>query len=283
MALTPLVTALVLCAALMHASWNALVKSDKDRLGSFGLVMLAGSLIGLAIAPFVPLPADAAWKWIAASTAIHVFYFFFLLRAYAHGDLSHVYPIARGLGPTLVAIFSDVLVGERVSLQEALGVGLVSLGIIGLALGNGWRGLGGRGTVFAVLTGMTIAAYTVADGTGVRSSGNALSYIVWLNIAQGPWVFVVALYLRRGALFSYLRRQWRRGSAGGVIATVGYGIAIWALSLGTMAHVAALRETSVLFAALIGTFLLGEPFGKRRIVAAGIIVAGLILMNLPPL
>jgi len=283
MALTPLVTALVLCAALMHASWNALVKSDKDRLDSFGLVMLAGSLIGLAIAPFVPLPADAAWKWIAASTAIHVFYFFFLLRAYAHGDLSHVYPIARGLGPTLVAIFSDVLVGERVSVQEALGVGLVSLGIIGLALGNGWRGLRGRGTVFAVLTGMTIAAYTVADGTGVRSSGNALSYIVWLNIAQGPWVFVVALYLRRGALFSYLRRQWRRGSAGGVIATVGYGIAIWALSLGTMAHVAALRETSVLFAALIGTLLLGEPFGRRRIVAAGIIVAGLILMNLPPL
>jgi drug/metabolite transporter (DMT)-like permease len=281
MALTPLVTALVLCAALMHASWNALVKSDQDRLASFGLVMLAGSLLGLAIAPLVPLPADAAWKWIAASTAIHVFYFFFLLRAYAHGDLSHVYPIARGLGPTLVAIFSDVLVGERVSPHEALGVGLVSLGIIGLALGNGWRGLGGRGTVFAVLTGVTIAAYTVADGTGVRSSGNALSYIVWLNIAQGPWVFVVALYLRRGALLSYLRLRWRRGSAGGLIASIGYGIAIWALSLGTMAHVAALRETSVLFAALIGTLLLGEPFGRRRIVAAGIIVAGLILMNLP--
>src|SRR5437868_4112585 len=221
MALTPLVTALVLCAALMHASWNALVKSDKDRLASFGLVMLAGSLIGLAIAPFVPLPAVAAWKWIAASTAIHVFYFFFLLRAYAHGDLSHVYPIARGLGPTLVAIFSDLLIGERVGLQEGLGVGLVSLGIIGLALGNGWRGLGGRGTLFAVLTGMTIAAYTVADGTGVRSAGNALSYIVWLNIVQGPWVFLVALYLRGAALRPYLRLQWRRGSAGGVIASVG--------------------------------------------------------------
>ncbi len=281
MALTPLVTALVLCAALMHASWNALVKSDSDRLASFGLVMLAGSLMGLAIAPFVPLPTVAAWKWIAASTAIHVFYFFFLLRAYAHGDLSHVYPIARGLGPTLVAIFSDLLVGERVSLQEGLGVGLVSLGIIGLALGNGWRGLGGRSTLFAILTGVTIAAYTVADGTGVRSAGNALSYIVWLNIAQGPWVFIAALYLRRAALRPYLRLQWRRAGAGGVIATVGYGIAIWALSLGTMAHVAALRETSVLFAALIGTVLLGERFGARRIAAAAIIVGGLVLMNLP--
>ena len=281
MALTPLVTALVLCAALMHASWNAIVKSDSDRLASFGLVMVAGSLLGAAIAPFVPLPDVAAWKWIAASVVIHVFYFVFLLRAYAHGDLGHVYPIARGLGPTLVAIFSDLLVGERVSTQEAVGVGLVSLGIIGLALGNGWRGLGGRGTLFAVLTGLTIAAYTVADGTGVRSSGNALAYIVWLNIAQGPWVFAVALYLRGAALLPYLRTQWPRGSAGGVIAAVGYGIAIWALSLGTMAHVAALRETSVLFAALIGTFLLGERFGARRIVAASIIVGGLILMNLP--
>jgi drug/metabolite transporter (DMT)-like permease len=281
MALTPLVTALVLCAALMHASWNAIVKSDSDRLASFGVVMMAGSLLGAAIAPFVPLPDVAAWKWVAASVAIHVFYFVFLLRAYAHGDLGHVYPIARGLGPTLVAVFSDLLVGERVSPPEALGVGLVSLGIIGLALGNGWRGLGGRGTLFAVLTGLTIAAYTVADGTGVRSSGNALAYIAWLNIAQGPWVFVVALYLRGAALRPYLRMQWRRGSAGGVIAAVGYGIAIWALSLGTMAHVAALRETSVLFAALIGTFLLGERFGARRIVAASVIVAGLVLMNLP--
>jgi drug/metabolite transporter (DMT)-like permease len=181
----------------------------------------------------------------------------------------------------LVAVFSDVLIGERVSLPEGLGVGLVSLGIIGLALGNGWRGLGGRGTLFAVLTGVTIAAYTVADGTGVRSAGNALSYIVWLNIAQGPWVFLVALHLRRGALLPYFRSRWRRAGAGGVIATVGYGIAIWALGLGTMAHVAALRETSVLFAALIGTILLGEPFGTRRIVAAAVIVGGLILMNLP--
>ena len=281
MALTPLVTILVLCAALMHASWNAIIKSDRDRLSSFALVMVAGAVMGLVIAPFVPLPAVASWKFLVASTIIHSFYYFFLLRAYAHGDLSHVYPIARGLGPTLVAIFSDALVGERVSLHEGLGVALVSLGIIGLALGNGWRALGGRSTLFAVLTGMTIATYTVADGTGVRSAGNALSYIVWLNIIEGPWLFIVALTIRGAALKPYLKAQWWRGSAGGVIAAVGYGIAIWALSLGTMAHVAALRETSVLFAALIGALLLGEKFGGKRIAAATIIVAGLILMNLP--
>ncbi len=281
MPLTPFVTVLVLCAALMHASWNAIIKSDADRLSSFALVLLAGMVIGVAIAPFVPLPALASWKFLAASMIIHGFYYLFLLRAYAHGDLSHVYPIARGLGPTLVAIFSDALVGERVSVQDGFGVSLVSLGIIGLALGNGWRGLGGRGTLFAILTGMTIAAYTVADGTGVRSSGNPLSYIVWLNIVEGPWLFLAAFYSRRAALLSYLKTQWWRGGAGGVIAALGYGIAIWALNLGTMANVAALRETSVLFASLMGTLLLGEKFGSKRIAAAAIIVAGLLLMNLP--
>src|SRR5260221_10051440 len=186
MALTPLVTALVLCAALMHASWNALVKSDSDRLASFGLVMLVGSFMGLAIAPFVPLPAVAAWKWIAASTAIHVFYFFFLLRADAHGDLSHVYPIARGLGPTLVAIFSDLLVGERVSLQEGLGVGLVSLGIIGLALGNGWRGLGGGRTPFPLLPRAAGAPSTVGGRTGGGRARHAHLYIRWRHRAARP-------------------------------------------------------------------------------------------------
>jgi drug/metabolite transporter (DMT)-like permease len=198
-----------------------------------------------------------------------------------HRQVGQGPPVARGLGPTLVAIFSDALVGEHVSLHEGLGVALVSLGIIGLALGNGWRGVGGRGTLFAVLTGMTIAAYTVADGTGVRHAGNPLSYIVWLNIVEGPWLLLLAFYLRGAALKPYLKAQWWRGSAGGVLAALGYGIAIWALSLGAMAHVAALRETSVLFAALIGTFLLGERFGVKRIVAAALIVAGLILMNLP--
>lgn len=281
MALTPLVMMLVLCAALMHATWNAIVKSDRDPLASFGLVLIAGGVLGLLVVPFVPLPAPASWKFLAASTVIHYFYYFFLLRAYEHGDLSHVYPIARGVGPTLVAIFSNALIGEQISLQSGVGVGLVSLGIIGLALGNGWRAFGGRATFFAILTGMTIAGYTVADGTGVRNAGNPLSYIAWLNVVEGPWVFLVAVYVRRSALLPYLKAQWWRGSLGGVVAALGYGIAIWALSLGAMANVAALRETSVLFAALMGTLLLGEKFGAKRVMAALVIVAGLLLMNLP--
>jgi drug/metabolite transporter (DMT)-like permease len=286
MVLDPLVIGLVLLAALMHASWNAIVKADGsraggDRLSTFGVIMLAGAALGVAAAPFVPLPAPASWRWIWQSVLIHNFYYFFLMRAYAHGDLSHVYPIARGLGPTLVALFSGVLVGEELRFHEAVGVMLVSFGVIGLAVGNGVRGLEWRPTLYAAITGVTIAGYTVTDGIGARVSGDALSYIVWLNICEGPWVFLAAIVVRRGALWPYLRKYWRRGAAGGMIATAGYGIAIWALSVGAMAHVAALRETSVLFAALIGTRLLGESFGRRRIAAASLIVAGLALMNAP--
>jgi drug/metabolite transporter (DMT)-like permease len=170
---------------------------------------------------------------------------------------------------------------EHLRFHEALGVMLVSFGIFGLTFGKGVAGLEWRPTLYAILTGVTIAGYTVTDGTGARVSGSALSYIVWLNICEGPWVLVAAIAIRRGALAPYLRHYWWRGAAGGTVATVGYGIAIWGLSVGAMAHVAALRETSVLFASLMGTFLLGESFGRLRVVAAGVIVAGLVLMNLP--
>jgi drug/metabolite transporter (DMT)-like permease len=281
MVLDPLVIVLVLCAALMHATWNAIVKSDRDRLVSMAMVMGAGTVLGIFAAPFVPLPAPAAWKWLVASTIIHYFYYFFLLRAYAHGDLSHVYPIARGLGPTLVAIFSGALVGEHLAVHEGIGVALVSTGILTLALARGLKAFEPRPTLYAVITGVTIASYTVSDGIGARSAGDAIAYIVWLNILEGPGLILTAVAIRGRAMLPYLQQYWWRGTAGGVIATLGYGIAIWGLSVGAMAHVAALRETSVLFASLIGTLLLGEGFGRVRVVAAGMIVAGLTLMNMP--
>jgi drug/metabolite transporter (DMT)-like permease len=279
--LDPGVVALVLLAALLHASWNAVVKSDSDRLVSMGLVMLAGTFLGLAVVPFVPSLEAAAWPYLIASILIHNFYYFFLLKAYRWGDLSHVYPIARGLGPLLVALASARLIGEHLAVHEIGGVALVSCGIASLAFGHGLpRGGEWRPVVYAVLTGITISAYTIADGLGARHAGNAFSYIAWLNVAEGPWVFLFALVVRRGSIVLYLRRTWWRGLAGGVIATIGYGIAIWALSLGAMAHVAALRETSVIFAAAIGALLLHEGFGRRRIVAASVVAAGLVLMNL---
>jgi drug/metabolite transporter (DMT)-like permease len=274
------VAGVVLLSALLHACWNAVVKSDSDRLVSMGLVMVSGSLIGLAAIPFLPLPDPAAWKWLLISIAIHNFYYFFLLNAYAHGDLSHVYPIARGSGPLLVAIFSGALVGEHLSGFEFAGVLLVSVGIASLALAKGLpRGEEWRPTLYALATGVTIASYTLADGLGVRASGDALSYIAWLNVLEGPWVFLFALWLRGPAIVGHLRKYWWRGAGGGVVATVGYGLAIWALSVGGMAHVAALRETSVLWGSLIGTIVLGEAFGYRRVLAAVTVVSGLLLMH----
>jgi drug/metabolite transporter (DMT)-like permease len=293
MVVEPLIVGLLLMAALMHASWNAILKSDQsDRLATFGVIMTTGTVMGLCAVPFLPWIEPAAWKYLAASVSIHVLYYTFLLKAYSYGDLSHTYPIARGLGPLLVALVSGRFVGEHLRPQDIAGVLLLSFGLIALAmpLRNAVSRPGSRhglATLFAVLTGFTIAAYIIADGLGGRSAGptfqHRLSYIAWLCVVEGPWLLVLAIVLRPATVWAHLRRTWWRGVIGGVIANVGYGIAIYALVLGPMAHIAALRETSVLFGALIGTLLLGEPFGLRRVAAAAVIVVGLVLMNGPQL
>jgi drug/metabolite transporter (DMT)-like permease len=291
MVVEPLIVGLLLMAALMHASWNAILKSDQsDRLATFGVIMTTGTVMGLCAVPFLPWIEPAAWKYLASSVLIHVLYYTFLLKAYSYGDLSHTYPIARGLGPLLVALVSGRFIGEHLRAQDIAGVLLLSFGLITLAmpLRNVVPRPGSRhglATLFAVLTGFTIAAYIIADGLGVRSAGptfqHRLSYIAWLCVVEGPWLLVLAIALRPRTVWTHLRRTWWRGMIGGLIANVGYGIAIYALVLGPMAHIAALRETSVLFGALIGTLLLGEPFGRRRVAAAFVIVVGLVLMNGP--
>jgi drug/metabolite transporter (DMT)-like permease len=291
MVVEPLIVGLLLMAALMHASWNAILKSDQsDRMATFGVIMTTGTVMGLCAVPFLPWIEPAAWKYLASSVLIHVLYYTFLLKAYSYGDLSHTYPIARGLGPLLVALVSGRFIGEHLRAQDIAGVLLLSFGLITLAmpLRNVVPRPGSRhglATLFAVLTGFTIAAYIIADGLGVRSAGptfqHRLSYIAWLCVVEGPWLLVLAVVLRPRTVWTHLRRTWWRGVIGGVIANVGYGIAIYALVLGPMAHIAALRETSVLFGALIGTLLLGEPFGRRRVAAAFVIVVGLVLMNGP--
>ncbi|OFW97839.1 MAG: hypothetical protein A3D94_00945 [Alphaproteobacteria bacterium RIFCSPHIGHO2_12_FULL_66_14] len=278
-------------AALMHATWNAILKSDSsDRLATFGVIMTTGTVMGVCVVPFVPMIEPAAWKFLIASVLIHVLYYTFLLKAYSYGDLSHTYPIARGLGPLLVALVSGRFIGEELRTQDIVGVFLLSFGLVALAmpLRNVMPRPGARhglATLFAVLTGVTIAAYIIADGLGVRSASpsfeHRISYIAWLCVLEGPWLLVLAFILRPDTVWGHLRRTWYRGVIGGVIANVGYGIAIYALVLGPMAHIAALRETSVLFGALIGTLLLGEPFGGRRVAAAFVIVSGLVLMNGP--
>lgn len=254
--------------------------------------MTTGTLMGVCAVPFLPSIEPGAWKFLAISVIVHVAYYTFLLKAYSYGDLSHTYPIARGLGPLLVALVSGQLIGEHLRAQDIAGVLLLSGSLIALALPlkgalSRSGGRHGLATLFAVLTGLTIAAYIIADGFGVRAAGpdfsQRLAYIAWLCVLEGPWLLVLAIVLRPETVWSHLKRHWWKGMIGGVIANTGYGIAIYALVLGPMAHVAALRETSVLFGALMGTLLLGEPFGRRRIVAAVVIVAGLALMNGPQL
>lgn len=280
MVLDPLVAGLVLLAALLHASWNALVKSGSDRQTSMALVGLAGMPVGVLLLIISGSMANEAWIWLIASMLVHCVYYTGLLQAYRYGDLSQVYPIARGLGPLTVALSSGFVFGEALTARELLGVAIVSAGIASLAFGGRRTPLENRqALIFALLTGFSIAAYTIIDARGVRAAGDPIAYIGWLNVIEGPWVALYAYATRGQAFVTAARLDWKRGLSGGIIAAAGYGIAMWAFSHSGAAHVAALREISVIFAAVIGAMLLREGFGWRRIVAAVLVAGGLILMN----
>lgn len=269
----------VLLAGALHAGWNTLVKTGGDRTATFILIMLGAALAWLPVGLLQGLPDPASWPWLGASVTIHLGYSAALLAAYRHGDLSQVYPIARGSAPALVAAGAWVLAGEALSWPEAAGVAVVSAGILSLA----WRRHGPvadrRGVGFALVTGVTIGGYITADGIGVRHAGDPLAYIAWLFVAQGLALAPFGWWLRRAQLRAAWRASWVSGICGGVIASISYGIAVWAMSLGPMAHVTALRETSVLIAALIGTRLLGEPFGIRRVAAAAAVATGAVILQ----
>lgn len=277
------VAAAVLLAGLLHASWNTLVKTGDDPTTTMLLVMAAGGLPWLPALVLLPPPAPASWPYLGASVVIHLGYFGFLLAAYRHGDLSQVYPIARGGAPALVAGGAWVLAAEALTLPEMAGLAVVCLGIMSLAWRRGGLAGDGLGVAFALLTALTISAYIVADGMGVRRAGGAFSYIAWYFVLDALSAVCLGLWLRRGRLLRALRQNAGRGIVAGLLSTSSYGIAMWAMSLGPMAHVVALRETSVLMAAVIGTRLLGEPFGPRRVAAAAAVAAGAVLLQVASL
>lgn len=270
--------ALVLLAAVLHASWNALVKSGSDRLLTQATLICTGSLIALLFVPFVPLPGPEAWPFVILSTVIHTVYYALLVAGYERGDLSQVYPIARGTGPLLVAVLAAPLAGEALGWIQIGGVTLASVGIFSLAFAGDLRDR--RAIGFALATGVFIAAYTLVDGIGVRRSTTSLSFIVWLFLLSGLPLVALVPFLRRGKVIGFLRREWHRGVMGGVIATVGYSMIVWAMSRSGLAHVASLRETSVIIAALIGTLLLGEAGLARRLGAAICVVLGNLLLHI---
>ncbi|MBT3307398.1 MAG: EamA family transporter [Alphaproteobacteria bacterium] len=271
---------LVLLAAVLHASWNAVVKSSGDRFLSFTAIRGTGTVLGLMGAAFVPFPASPSWPYLIAGLAIHNCYYVMLLQAYRFGDLSHVYPLARGIAPVVVAVLAAVFAGEVPNVGGMAGIVLVSAGIIGLMFAGPSMAHGGlKPVVLAIATGLFIASYTIVDGLGIRLGETALGYIVWLNAGEGiPFLFA-ATVLRPGEFTPFLKHHWPRTTGAGVILVLAYALVLYALSQGAMAHVSALRETSVLFAVVIGVVLLREPMGWRRIAAASVIVAGVIVLQ----
>lgn len=273
------VAGLLLLAAVLHASWNALVKMSSDRLLTQALVIGTGSVVAALAVPFVAVPLPAAWPCVALSVVAHTGYYAFLVQGYEHGDLSQVYPLARGVAPLLVALMAALLVGETLGPVQSAGVVLVSLGIASLAFfGNGRGPRATRPVIFALITGLFITFYTLVDGIGVRLAGSAAGYVTWIFLLDGIPLVLFVLWRRRGRVGAFLSNEWRPGVFGGLIAATGYAIVVWAMGRSGLAHVASLRETSVLIAALIGTRILGEASLGTRVAAAACVAAGNALL-----
>lgn len=278
--MSSLVIGLVLVAALLHATWNAIAKSSGSPEYSIASFQLVGSLMCLAIAPFIPFPNNASWLLILASVLIHNAYYFSLTQAYRAGDLSQVYPLFRGSAPVMVAIGALVFAGEQLSAGTWIGILFVSLGVSSLSFFSKRFGpMPPKALLWGMVTAVLIAMYTVVDGLGVRATENSLSYIVWLFILEAiPISYVLALY-RRKTWGTYLKTNLGMILIGGLTATLAYGLVIFAMSLGTMAVVSSLRETSVIFAAIFGSVFLREPFGINRVRAAILVAVGVIIMK----
>ncbi|GAB3439458.1 DMT family transporter [Streptomonospora sediminis] len=276
-----LAVAAVLTAALLHAVWNAIAHSITDRLVGFALIGAGGMVFGALLAPFTGLPAPASWPALGVSVLLHIAYMGGLMLSYRLGDFGQVYPLARGTAPWVVALAAALLFGERLPLSHLCGVLVVSAGLCALAFSQGRPTRAHLPAIGAALaTGLAIASYTLVDGFGVRSSGDPLAYISWLMILQGPFYGAVALATRRGALVAQLRPVWRVGVLGGMLSMAAYGLVLWAQTVGTLAGVAALRETGIIIGALIGTAVFGERFGRVRMAAAAVVAAGVLLLNL---
>ncbi|TXS55568.1 EamA family transporter [Streptomyces sp. t39] len=279
--MTPLVVAAVLAAAVTHAGWNALAHRIKDQVVAFTLIAGGAAVLGAVMACFAPLPAAGAWPYLVVSALLHVGYQALLMRSFSLGDFGQMYPIARGTAPLVVTVAAALFVGERIGGWQLAGVAIASAGLVGVALW-GIRGSGRRphwaAIAAALATGVSIAAYTVVDGVGVRASDTPVGYIAWLMILEGVLIPAYAVATRRGALLAQLRPHAARGLLGAAMSVAAYGLVLWAQTRAPLAPVAALRESSIIAGAAIGALLFKERFGAPRVVAAGLMVVGIGLM-----
>jgi len=271
------VTLAVLAAAITHATWNAIAHGIRDQTLAFGLIGAGGIIVAIPLVIVVAAPRADSWPYLLGSVAIHVFYNLLLMRCYRYGEFGQVYPLARGISPLVVTILAAVFVGEHLALPQLAGVAVVSGGLAALVFAGGRPG---RAALLAAIgTGLTIAAYTTVDGVGVRLSASPVGYIGWLMLLQSLCVPAFALVRRRDVLAKQPPRILLTGLLAGALSVLAYGLVLWAQTRGALAPIAALRETSVIFGAIIGTLVFREPFGRARIAATVLVAAGILLLN----
>lgn len=267
----------VLGAALLHAAWNAVVKTGSAPLTGMLMMSLWQSIIGFAIVLWRPMPGAEVWPWIIASALIHMFYQLFLAFAYEKGDLSRVYPLARGAAPMIVLVVGAVVLTDVLSGAEVLGILILGAGIALMAGGVFADGENRRLVPLALGSACATAGYTLVDGMGARISGDPVTYVAWLLLLAGVF-FVPALVALKGrGILRVTGADWGRGAAAAAASLASYLIAVWAMTQAPIALVAALRETSILFAVLIGWLVFGERMQRSKAVAAIVIVAGIVL------
>jgi drug/metabolite transporter (DMT)-like permease len=274
------VTLAVLAGALLHAGWNTMLKSSADKQLDTVAISVGAGLAGLVVAPFLQLPSVESLPWLAASTLVHILYFVLLAGAYRWGDLSFAYPIMRGGGPVIVALAGATAFGEVLSWAQTAGVAFICAGIVSFATvrtndASAFR----KALAFALGNAAVIAAYTLIDAKGARASGSPVAYTLWFFAANGAALYLYG-GLRRGTeVPRYLAANWKRMAVGAVCTTGSYAIALWATTQAPVAIVACLRETSVIFVALIGALFLRERFTGRRIFATFCVIAGLVSLR----
>lgn len=274
-------TALVLVAALLHATWNTLIKFSGERLLVIACMDSVALLFVVFAVGFVSLPPLDIWPWIMASALFELLYRYLLIQAYRVGDLGLVYPLMRGLSPLVVLVLTLVFAGEVLSSQQILGILLIPFGMVCLL----WQGGGGDRLPWSMLPvvlliGLCIGCYTFLDGQALRRWSHPLDYLVWLTLISA-WPFPLLALVRKRAAFSlFWRTQWRLGLSVGLCVLLSYALVLWAMQLGSIAEAAALREVSVILVVLFGMRYLKEPFGRPRLIACGVVLIGMLVMKL---
>lgn len=274
-------TALVLVAALLHATWNTLIKFSGERLLVIACMDTVALLFVALAVGFVSLPPLEIWPWIIASALFELLYRYLLIQAYRVGDLGLVYPLMRGLSPLVVLALTLIFAGEVLSTQQILGILLIPFGMLCLL----WQGGGGDRLPWSMLPvvaliGLCIGCYTFLDGQALRRWSHPLDYLVWLTLISA-WPFPLLAVVRKRAAFGlFWRTQWRLGLSVGLCVLLSYALVLWAMQLGSIAEAAALREVSVILVVLFGMRYLKEPFGRPRLIACGLVLIGMFVMKL---